>query len=87
MRSKPSPASEDVEMQSAVLSLVLTEHPIQMTRAELVRDLSKNPDDFAERDAVERAVADLVGVGLLRCQSEAVAPTRAALAFDRLDRS
>ena len=43
MRSKPSPASEDAELQSAVLSLVLTEHPTQMTRAELVRDLTTSP--------------------------------------------
>jgi len=41
-------------------------------------------EDFAASDAAERAIRDLVGVGLLRCDGGRVLPTEAALHFDRL---
>jgi hypothetical protein len=36
-------------------------------------------------DAVERAIRELVGAGLLRCEGGYVVPTRAALYFHRLE--
>jgi hypothetical protein len=67
-----------------VLAFVLAEHPDQLTVSELARELSKGSNSFAESDAIECAVRDLVGSGLLHCNGEFVLPTRAALRFDRI---
>lgn len=71
---------EDVRVQSAVLGLVLCEHPTQLTGDDLHREIG---DD----DATDRAIGELVAVGLLRRDRETVLPTRAALRFDALDGS
>lgn len=78
------PAEEDAQAQRAVLAIVLPEHPTQLTCSELVRELGARPDSFAVRDDVERAVRDLVGVGLLHRHGALVTPTRAALRFEEL---
>lgn len=75
---------EDATVQRAVLALVLFQHPAQLTLAELTRELSEDPESPAQRDAVDRAVRDLAGSGLLHRHGEFVLPTRAALRFDRL---
>lgn len=79
------PAPQDAGVQRALLVLVLVEQPTQLTISELVRELSSDLANFGERDAVERAVRDLVGVGLLRQQGIFVVPTRAALHFEWLE--
>ena len=84
-RRELSPAEQDARTEGALLALVLAEHPTQLTVFDLTRELCESPEDFAEGDAVERAVRDLVGAGLLHCQGGFVLPTRAALRFDRLD--
>jgi hypothetical protein len=38
-----------------------------------------HPGDFKSDDAVEGAIRDLVGAGLLHCRGRLVLPTRAAL--------
>ena len=83
-RIPPNTESEDRLVQRAVLTLTLAEHPVQLTLDDLGRELSDEPGDFAQRDAIERAVRDLVGVGLLHRHDEFVLPTRAATYFDRL---
>jgi hypothetical protein len=83
--SSLAPAEQDAIVQHALLELVLAEHPAQLTIAELIRELADDPDDFGERDDVERAVRDLGGVGLLHRQGICVWPSRAALHFERLD--
>jgi hypothetical protein len=55
-----------------------------LTICELSREINEG-EDFSEGDAVERAVRDLVGTGLLRCDGASVLPTRAALHFARLE--
>lgn len=77
--SQRSAEREDERTQSAVLSLVLNEHPAQLTICEVAREIAVD-----EGDGPERAIRDLVGVGLLRCEGASVLPTRAALQFDRL---
>jgi hypothetical protein len=72
-------------MESAVLVLVLNQHPTQLTFSELSLALGGDSGDFDSRDAVERAVRELVGGGLLHRQGAFVLPTRAALYFDRLE--
>lgn len=74
----------DRRYRQAVLTLILAEHPCQLSAEELGRELE--PDGrFAEIDAVSRAVDFLVGSGLLRREGASVLPTRAALAFMDLE--
>lgn len=70
MRSQPT--------QRAVLSLVLNAHPVALTIPDLAREIDAG-------DAVEVAVRDLVGVGLLECSGITVQPSAAALHFDGLE--
>lgn len=64
----------------AVLGHLLDLHPIHLTLDELVREMTDTPDDFAARDAIERAVLQLGRTGLLHRQREpCLVPTRAAL--------
>lgn len=77
-------AAEDAATESAVLLQVLHLHPTQVTVAELVRDVGGEGGGFAERDAVERAVRELVAAGLLHRREEFALPTRAALRFSQL---
>lgn len=74
---------EDDDFESAVLRQLLDLHPTRLTVSELTRELGDG-GDFAERDALERAVRDLAAVGLLHRSEEFVAPTRAALRFSEL---
>jgi len=75
---------EDTVLQRAVLTFVISNHPNLHTQGELTRILAADPEDAAQRDAVIRAVGELAGAGLLSRKGHYVAPTRAALYFDRL---
>ena len=77
-------SDEDRVSESAVLQHVLALHPTAITIEELVRELDSERDTFSQRDAVERAVRDLAGSGLLHRSGPLVLPTRAALRFDEL---
>jgi hypothetical protein len=77
--------AKEARNQGIVLSFLLDEHPAQLTIPEVARELYAYPSDFDENDAVERAIRDLVGGGLLQCHGAFVLPTRAALYFSRLE--
>jgi hypothetical protein len=79
-----SSAEEDARAESAVLLQVLALHPTAVTLDELTRELGGDGDAFADRDAIERAVRDLAGAGLVHEGERFVLPTRAALRFDEL---
>ena len=79
-----TPMAEDAATESAVLRQVLDFHPVLVTMDELVREVGGESPGFAERDAIERAVRDLVGVGLLHSHEVFIVPTRAALRFSEL---
>ena len=79
-----SAADQDLRTESAVLQYILAFHPVQTSLAELLREFDQGSGDATQRDAVERAVHDLVGAGLLQRNGELVLPTRAALRFDEL---
>jgi hypothetical protein len=79
-----TPAAGDAATESAVLQRLLELHPVLVTAAELVRELGGDSPGFAERDAIERAVRDLTGAGLLHSHDGFVLPTRAALRFSEL---
>ena len=75
---------QDDAVESAVLRHLLHLHPAQLTLAELTRELAGEQPGFAERDAIERAVRDLSGAGLLHGGQELLVPSRAALRFSEL---
>jgi len=71
-------ATEDRRDEGAVLRHVIAVHPGTLLLSDVIRELS-DPDDFATRDRIERAVRELVKAGLLfRCEGT-VLPTRQAL--------
>lgn len=75
---------EDQVFEAAVLQQVVAIHPNPVTVAELVDEIAGKECDFAQRDAVERAVQALAGCGLLHRSDALVLPSRAALRFDEL---
>lgn len=79
-----SPAGEDRGTESAVLVLLLDEHPTRLTMDELILVLGADPDRGDPKDAGRRAVSELVGAGLVHRDGSFLTPTRAALYFHRL---
>jgi hypothetical protein len=79
-----TPAEEDARTEAVVLRWLLALHPVQITFDELLREVCEEPEDFAQRDAIERAVRDLVTTGLAHRNGEFVVPSRAALRLDEL---
>jgi hypothetical protein len=79
-----SPAEEDAATEAVVLTQLLAIHPVHITFDELLREIGGEPEDFARRDAIERAVRDLAAAGLLHRNDNFVLPSRAALRFDEL---
>lgn len=76
--------SDDAAIEAAVLRQLLALHPVQLTLDEVVREIAGEPDEFALKDAVERAVGELYAAGLVHRSGEVVLPTRAALRLDEL---
>jgi hypothetical protein len=76
--------SEDDQVQQATLAILLDAHPAQLSIDELARELTDRPDEFGPRDAIDNAVRDLVGAGLVHRHGVFVFPTRAAVRFDEL---
>jgi hypothetical protein len=66
------------------LSHLLDEYPDRFTIPEVSRELNACFTDFGREDAVERAIRELVGAGLLHCCCGFVLPTRTALYYQRL---
>lgn len=83
---EPTPAEEDKRTERIVLMRVLTLHPTHLTMPELAAEVLEDPNNFAEGDALARAVRDLGVAGLVRMNGAVVMPTRAAVHFDSLNR-
>jgi hypothetical protein len=81
---KQGAGGEDAAVEATVLRQLLLIHPAQVTVEELIVDVAFDPDAFAERDAIERAVRELARAGLLHRNGEFAIPSRAALRFDEL---
>ncbi len=81
---------EDQREQRAVLRQILELHPNALTQDELVRELSGGGSrKFTDLDAIERAVNDLAGAGLIHRPGEdgMIRPTWAAVRLhDLLER-
>lgn len=71
------------EFERAVLAIVLELHPDHLTPTELALEVATDRAQL-EAEAVEHAIRDLGGSGLLRCIGDVVAPTHAALRADAL---
>jgi hypothetical protein len=84
MDENRSTSAHDTTIEAAVLRQLLALFPVQMTVAELARELGGENTDFAHADAVERAVRELVGTGLAHRNGDVVIPSRAALRLDEL---
>lgn len=80
-----NPADEDRDTQGAVLAHLLYLHPAQLTVEEIVREIATAPDEFGDRDQIERAIRDLARVGLLHRNGRFVMPARPAVHFDGLE--
>jgi len=83
-RGPAMPADQDAQAEQAVLAFLLDEHPAPLTIPEVSRALNAVPDGFSAFDAVERAIREPDGAGLLHCKGGFAIPTRAALYFARI---
>lgn len=77
-------AAEDAKTEKAVLTFLLDEHPTRLTLGELSLVLHADPRLDDPDDAAHRAVRELVGAGLVHQDGCFLAPSRAALYFERL---
>lgn len=81
--SAEDPASEDLRTERAVLTFLLDQDPTRPTVDEL--PFALDAKDFAEKDAISRAVRELTAVGLLTAEGDLIGPSRAALRFESLE--
>jgi hypothetical protein len=87
LESTSPTSAQDAKAERAALAFLIDEHPNQLTVAEVSWALDQDSTEFEAKDAVERAIRELVGAGLLHCADGFVVPTRAALYFARLEYS
>ncbi|HEU4904809.1 MAG TPA: hypothetical protein VFT19_01680 [Solirubrobacterales bacterium] len=78
------PVREDTALEAAVLSQLLALHPVQLTLAELVREVAGDAAGFEQSDAIERAVRQLTAAGLAHRNGDVLLPSRAALRMEEL---
>lgn len=71
-------AAEDLRDERAVLVHLVETFPQTLRLSDLIREMGGS-EDFAKRDAIERAARELIRAGLLFRCSGAVLPTRTAL--------
>ncbi|HEX3562467.1 MAG TPA: hypothetical protein VHU24_06485 [Solirubrobacterales bacterium] len=83
-RRQLAPHERDDRDQEAIMALVISEHPIQLTVSELVCQMVPPDADWIESNDIERGVRDLIGIGLLHRSGDTIRPTRAALRFNHL---
>ena len=74
----------DLREQAVVLSHVLALGERRARILDLARELDARPGDFRRPAAVERAIRDLTGVGLVEIESGLVVPTAAARRFEQI---
>lgn len=74
-----APSEEDDVYEQSVLRHVLYWQPTVLRLCDLTREVRPELGDSDPKDAVERAVRELLKVGLLHKQGECVLPTPAAV--------
>jgi hypothetical protein len=78
------PADEDRKAQQAVLGLLLDVYPALLSIEEVERTIAGHEEDLGPLDAVEIAIRELVGVGLVDRHDRFVFATRAAVRFEEI---
>jgi hypothetical protein len=73
-----TPEEQDTQVQHAVLLFALASDPALLSEEEILLAVASNPDDFAERDSVLRALRDLNSAGLMHYRHGFAQTTRAA---------
>jgi hypothetical protein len=66
-----------------VLAFLLDQHPTRVKVDEL--PFALDAKDFAEKDAIARAIRELSSAGLLVAGGDLIGPSRAALRFESLE--
>jgi Fe2+ or Zn2+ uptake regulation protein len=69
----------------SVLELLLDHHPGLLSIDELIREMTAGAESFAERDAIEVAVRELVEAGLAHRLGSFVFASHAAASFRGLE--
>lgn len=71
--------AEDERVEGAVMSHLLGLYPAQLTISELVREMTVASQIFVVVDQVERAIRELIRVGLVHRNGDFVVASRAAV--------
>lgn len=74
-------AEEAAREECRVLREVLSIYPESLTLEELIRELTSGSPELSDKDAVQVAVLELIGCGLLHRLGDLVLPTRPAVIF------
>jgi hypothetical protein len=78
-----APTDEDLAEQ-AVLGLLLEAHPGLRSVEEILREMTDNSEEFADRDRIENAIRELVRAGLAYRHGRFVFASHAAVRADEL---
>lgn len=80
-----SEAEEDHNMhQEAVLGHLLYLYPAQLTKEEVIRELSAASEEFGVLDDYERAIRDLIATGLVHQHGKFLTPSRTAVRSEEI---
>lgn len=74
-------AEQEAREECRVLREVLSIYPESLTLEELIRELTSGSPELSDKDAVQVAVLELIGCGLLHRLGDLVLPTRPAVVF------
>lgn len=74
-----APAEEDAVYEQAVLAHVLISQPTILRLCDLIREVKPGIGECDPQEGVERAVRELVRVGLLHRHGDCVLPTSTAV--------
>lgn len=77
----PTPAEQDRRLEAAIMTVLLAEHPAQLTLAELALELGYTEEAPL---AVEDAVRRLERAGLVHRPGGLIVPSRPVVYLDRL---
>ncbi|MEZ4588709.1 MAG: hypothetical protein R2909_20215 [Gemmatimonadales bacterium] len=83
-RRERAATREDRKFQRTVLDYVIYRHPTHLRWGELVLEITAGKGDREDLAAIEAAIHDLAGAGLVHLRCGLVAPSNAALHFARL---
>lgn len=84
-RFEPPTVQQDRNVESAVLAIVIERHPSRVAVSDVVEEMTSVANAPGRADAVERAIDELVRVGLLDRRDDLLEPTRPCLRMVELE--